>query len=124
MIVSNQFPSQVDIARYRRIQKKNFFSKADNKLPIKKNTPTKDQIYKIFQEYLGKKPAEVIQLARSTLHDIFRVRVGGKNYLLKINLLNDVYQELHFFCEMLIPFVDVYLVDVSRIIVPFDYKIT
>jgi len=119
---------------YRQHQGRIFFSKAD--FPYGKHFELNLQdidIQNIFKQKLGITPISYIPFSRSTLHIVYHISYDSRNFILRINKWSNAYREYNFFIEEWVnkilqnynlPYVNTICVDVSRIIVPFDYQIT
>ena len=129
----------LDFASYNTYQKNIFLAKAD--IPLSKknlkesysNQKDKDTYLNVICEaYFNQKLTRKISHNRSTLHEVYEVSIDNDEYIVRINLYNNLYKELGFYTGQWInaalkrqqmPYCEILTIDTSRSIVPFDYEI-
>lgn len=127
-----------ELNSFKKLQQRVFFTKTDLPLLQSKIDKVSDlkikkrQIEQISKIALGFKPSFIYQLGRSTFHKVYQIKVLNKNYILRINALSKNFKELSFLTEEWImqslkkrglPSLRIYLTDISRSKVPFDYQV-
>lgn len=120
-----------ELREFKRYQKKIFLSKADSPFIGKIVTPrpTCEDINNIFYLWFEKKVDFISKFDRSTLHQVYKVMIGKKFYILRVNNYSKYYKELNFHNDLFASRVikntaKVYVIDTDRKHFPFDYEIT
>lgn len=124
---------------FQAIQKKIFFSKTD--IPLLygkkiKEIPKKEALssiniicYSVFHS----PPSTIQKLDRSTLHDVYKVIIQNKSYVIRFSRLNDLYSDnflkieksiVDYLHRSIIPAPQILLTDLSRKKVPYDYHVS
>src|SRR5579885_851951 len=94
----------LDFASYNTYQKNIFLAKAD--IPLSKknlkesysNQKDKDTYLNVICEaYFNQKLTRKISHNRSTLHEVYEVSIDNDEYIVRINLYNNLYKELGFY---------------------------
>jgi aminoglycoside phosphotransferase (APT) family kinase protein len=127
---------QTEAERFTAYQKTFFFTKVDGVYPvdilnthIDVHTP---HIRKIFTQKLGTEADNITELSRRTLHYVYKVDTVKGPFIVRINACGHFYRELSFYTETWImkelqdrslPHLEIFDVDTSRTLVPFDYEI-
>ncbi len=125
-----------EVDRFTAYQKTFFFTKVDGVYPVDilnthldVHTP---DIRKIFSDRHNENIEKIDELARRTLHYVYRVKTDKGSRVIRINAAGDFYRELSFYTEhwmMLelekksLPHVTIIDIDTTRSLVPFDYQI-
>ncbi len=125
-----------EIIKYSSYQKKIFFSKVDSRYSPDSfsayPSDHKEAIKLIMQRKLQKEAEKIVQLPRATMHYVYRVKAHQDEYIIRINKTGGLFRELHFWVEQWVmdklkskklPFLQIYIIDLSRKLVPFDYEI-
>lgn len=121
----------IDFDRFKKLQKTIFFSKTDLPYRYKKQDYSK-YIQRMSLYFFKQKPSSVIELDRSTLHNLYKINVKNTTYLVRTNALRKHYNELSFFTEEWImqtlkqhclPSLKIFYTDVSQTLAPFDFQI-
>ncbi|MFC1647230.1 aminoglycoside phosphotransferase family protein [Patescibacteria group bacterium] len=128
--------SEKDLVDFTNYQKTLFFSKIDGGYPVgimdSRKVQHHEDIKKIFKEKLAKETTEITELARRTLHYVYRVKTGDGAYIIRINAASMFYKELQFYIELFameelekrnITHLKIYDIDTSRSLVDYDFEI-
>lgn len=132
--------SSRDITHFNSFQKKIFFSKADFPISQRELGQLKNEYREKAEEYIkiicannfNFKPSNIKVVSNSTFHLVFDVSVGSKDLIIRISLLSSIVHDLSLvkeawvyklLKEKRVQKLKVFLVDVSRSIVPLDYII-
>lgn len=139
MIIYDQIISSSDITQFERFFKKIYFLKTDLAVPKKflksskeKQNSDKEIITGVCLKRFKVKPVKITPYELSSLHRVYKVISDRKIYVFRINALPELFKEFHFFQdiwameklkEKKLPFLKIYLVDVSRKKYTSDFEV-
>ncbi|OGG04267.1 hypothetical protein A2Z33_03910 [Candidatus Gottesmanbacteria bacterium RBG_16_52_11] len=135
-VVKKLLPNPDELRKYRQWQRGVFFSKADliqsqkSKIKSQNYSLKVKSLQKVVKYHLNSEITHLEKLPRATLHDVFRVKTPGGNYIVRtraeeIRAFEFYLDELAFkeMAKLGVRSCGVAAVDVSRTLVPFDYEI-